>query len=217
MALPVIFPRTEAPLVFALPVGAAWLPTCLAAGRETLRVHRAAPYATPNRATSDRWSRISRGAAARCRWTCQRVTLALYHCRRTNLMSERLHRKHSEVPRSSHCPAFTWIHLGIYFAAVGLLRLTARKSPAVRGCWRDGAFALIDGPSNFDDLIAYVSQFVGVDALRKAVGRLSSRGMPFRKRTRKPKVPITLPFGAPVRRPSAKPCFSNRIWPQAQG
>lgn len=67
----------------------------------------------------------------------------------------------SKTQRSSPVIALPGLHLdtlGHYFAAIGLLRLTARKSPAVRGCWRDGAFALIDGPSNFDALIAYVSR-----------------------------------------------------------
>lgn len=36
--------------------------------------------------------------------------------------------------------------LGHYFAALGLLRLAARKWPKIKGCWRDGIFCLIGGP-----------------------------------------------------------------------
>jgi len=42
--------------------------------------------------------------------------------------------------------------LGHYFAALGLLRLTARQWPSVKGCWRDGVFHLIGGPKDFAEL-----------------------------------------------------------------
>jgi CRISPR-associated protein Csx17 len=42
--------------------------------------------------------------------------------------------------------------LGHYFAALGLLRLTARQWPSVKGCWRDGVFHLVGGPKDFAEL-----------------------------------------------------------------
>lgn len=45
--------------------------------------------------------------------------------------------------------------LGHYFAALGLLRLTARKWTTVKGCWRDGVFCLVGGPQNFAELEAF--------------------------------------------------------------
>lgn len=42
--------------------------------------------------------------------------------------------------------------LGHYFAALGLLRLAARKWPSVKGCWRDGVFHLVSGPKDFPEL-----------------------------------------------------------------
>jgi CRISPR-associated protein Csx17 len=46
--------------------------------------------------------------------------------------------------------------LGHYFAALGILRLLARKWPAVRGCWRNGGSVLADGPRTFDEVVDYL-------------------------------------------------------------
>lgn len=48
--------------------------------------------------------------------------------------------------------------LGHYFAALGLLRLSARKWPSVKGCWRDGVFCLVGGPQDFAELEAFLLQ-----------------------------------------------------------
>lgn len=46
--------------------------------------------------------------------------------------------------------------LGHYFAALGLLRVAARKWPAARGCWRNAGFTLIDAANSFDELVDYL-------------------------------------------------------------
>jgi len=46
--------------------------------------------------------------------------------------------------------------LGHYFAALGLLRLTARQWPSVKGCWRDGVFHLVGGPKDFVELESHL-------------------------------------------------------------
>lgn len=43
-------------------------------------------------------------------------------------------------------PGLTLDTLGLYFAALGLLRLLSRRWPQVRGCWRNGVFTVIAGP-----------------------------------------------------------------------
>lgn len=48
--------------------------------------------------------------------------------------------------------------LGHYFAALGLLRLSARKWPTIKGCWRDGVFCLVGGPHNFAELETFLQQ-----------------------------------------------------------
>ncbi len=53
--------------------------------------------------------------------------------------------------------------LGHYFAALGLLRLTARQWPSVKGCWRDGIFHLVGGPKDFSQLETYLID-VGANA-----------------------------------------------------
>ncbi len=45
-------------------------------------------------------------------------------------------------------PGFHLDTLGYYFAALGLLRLSARRWPQVKGCWRNGIFNLIGGPAD---------------------------------------------------------------------
>ncbi len=47
--------------------------------------------------------------------------------------------------------------LGHYLAALGLLRLAARKWTVVRGCWRNGGFLLVDGPRSFDEVVEYLA------------------------------------------------------------
>lgn len=46
--------------------------------------------------------------------------------------------------------------LGHYFAALGLLRLSARQWPSVKGCWRDGVFCLVGGPVDLSELEAFL-------------------------------------------------------------
>lgn len=49
--------------------------------------------------------------------------------------------------------------LGHYLAALGLLRLAAREWPSVHGCWRDGRFVLVNGPSSKDELESFLIEF----------------------------------------------------------
>ena len=46
--------------------------------------------------------------------------------------------------------------LGHYFAALGLLRLTARQWSSAKGCWRNGVFCLVGGPQDFTELEAFI-------------------------------------------------------------
>ncbi len=46
--------------------------------------------------------------------------------------------------------------LGHYFAALGILRLSAREWPTIKGCWRDGVFCLVGGPDNFAELEGFL-------------------------------------------------------------
>ena len=46
--------------------------------------------------------------------------------------------------------------LGHYFAALGVLRLSARKWPTVKGCWRGGVFCLVGGAQNFAELKTFL-------------------------------------------------------------
>lgn len=46
--------------------------------------------------------------------------------------------------------------LGHYFAALGILRLSAREWPTIKGCWRDGVFCLVGGPDNFAELESFL-------------------------------------------------------------
>ena len=47
--------------------------------------------------------------------------------------------------------------LGHYLAALGSLRLAARIWPTVRGCWRNGGFALVGGPHSVDEVVDYIA------------------------------------------------------------
>lgn len=53
-------------------------------------------------------------------------------------------------------PGLTLDTLGLYFAALGLLRLLSRKWPEVRGCWRNGGFTVVAGPESLEPLEAYI-------------------------------------------------------------
>jgi CRISPR-associated protein Csx17 len=46
--------------------------------------------------------------------------------------------------------------LGHYFAALGLLRTSARQWYSVKGCWREGVFHLVGGPQNFTELETFL-------------------------------------------------------------
>jgi hypothetical protein len=46
--------------------------------------------------------------------------------------------------------------LGRYLAALGLMRVAARKWPQVRGAWRNGCFWLVGGPTRVDDLVEHL-------------------------------------------------------------
>lgn len=50
-------------------------------------------------------------------------------------------------------PGLTLDSLGHYLAALGLLVILNRRWPAVRGCWRQGRFVLVNGPADQDELI----------------------------------------------------------------
>jgi len=52
-------------------------------------------------------------------------------------------------------PGLTLDNLGLYFAALGLLRLLSRQWPTVRGCWRDGCFVVV-GPDSLESITDYV-------------------------------------------------------------
>ena len=49
------------------------------------------------------------------------------------------------------------MRLATDLAALGLLRLAARKWTVVRGCWRNGGFLLVDGPRSFDEVVEYLA------------------------------------------------------------
>lgn len=53
-------------------------------------------------------------------------------------------------------PGLTLDTLGLYFAALGLLRLVSRKWPQVRGCWRNGAFSIIGDDITNDRVFRYL-------------------------------------------------------------
>ena len=53
-------------------------------------------------------------------------------------------------------PGLTLDTLGLYFAALGLLRLLSRRWPMVRGCWRNGVFTVIGGPESSAKLEDFV-------------------------------------------------------------
>lgn len=53
-------------------------------------------------------------------------------------------------------PGLTLDTLGLYFAALGLLRLLSRRWPQVRGCWRNGVFTVIGGPESSGELEDFV-------------------------------------------------------------
>lgn len=53
-------------------------------------------------------------------------------------------------------PGLTLDTLGLYFAALGLLRLLSRQWPQVRGSWRNGVFTVIAGPESRDELESYI-------------------------------------------------------------
>lgn len=60
-------------------------------------------------------------------------------------------------------PGLTLDTLGLYFAALGLLRLLSRKWPQVRGCWRNGVFTVILGPESSEELEAFVFEVGSTD------------------------------------------------------
>lgn len=53
-------------------------------------------------------------------------------------------------------PGLTLDTLGLYFAALGLLRLLSRKWPQVRGCWRQGVFTVVGGPEVLDEIAVFL-------------------------------------------------------------
>jgi CRISPR-associated protein Csx17 len=56
-------------------------------------------------------------------------------------------------------PGLTLESVGNYLAALGLFSIAARAWPAVRSCWRNGAFALLNGPRDMAELVEQVSAF----------------------------------------------------------
>ncbi len=67
-------------------------------------------------------------------------------------------------------PGLTLDTLGLYLAALGLLRVLSRKWPAVRGCWRNGRFTTVMGPDSSQQLEEFVYQ-VGLDENWSGYGR----------------------------------------------
>ena len=53
-------------------------------------------------------------------------------------------------------PGLTLDTLGLYLAALGLLRVLSRKWPSVRGCWRDGTFHVITAEVTIDAINKYL-------------------------------------------------------------
>lgn len=49
-------------------------------------------------------------------------------------------------------PGLTLDTLGLYLAAIGLLRILSRKWPSIRGCWRNGCFTVVGGPISSEQL-----------------------------------------------------------------
>lgn len=60
--------------------------------------------------------------------------------------------KHRTLP-AIPLPGLTLDTLGLYFAALGLLRLLGREWPQVRGCWRNGVFTVVGGPASITELV----------------------------------------------------------------
>ncbi|MGH3440734.1 MAG: type I-G CRISPR-associated protein Cas8g1/Csx17 [Nitriliruptorales bacterium] len=54
------------------------------------------------------------------------------------------------------CPGLRADSLGHYLAALGVLRVSARRWPRVRAAWPDGGFCLVGGPDQLDDLVEQV-------------------------------------------------------------
>ncbi len=49
-------------------------------------------------------------------------------------------------------PGLTLDTLGLYLAALGLLRILSRKWPSIRGCWRNGCFTVVGEPISLEQL-----------------------------------------------------------------
>ncbi len=62
----------------------------------------------------------------------------------------------SELLSAVALPGLRQDSLGRYLAALGLLRVTTRKWPKVRGAWRNGYFWLVGEPAEVEELIAHV-------------------------------------------------------------
>ena len=59
-------------------------------------------------------------------------------------------------------PGLTLDTLGLYFSALGLLRIFSRRWPSVRGCWRKGCFVVVNGPASSEKLEEFLYEF-GLD------------------------------------------------------
>lgn len=60
-------------------------------------------------------------------------------------------------------PGLTLDTLGLYFAALGLLRLLSRKWPQLRGCWRQGVFTVVGGPETLNELADFLFEIAQSD------------------------------------------------------
>lgn len=58
-------------------------------------------------------------------------------------------------------PGLTLDTLGLYFVALGLLRLLSRQWPSARGCWREGCFVVV-GPDSLKNITDFVHD-IGVN------------------------------------------------------
>lgn len=55
-------------------------------------------------------------------------------------------------------PGLTPDSLGRYFVALGLLSISTKRWPSVRGCWVDEEFLLVNGPTEIDSLVGFLDQ-----------------------------------------------------------
>lgn len=60
-------------------------------------------------------------------------------------------------------PGLTLDTLGLYLAALGLLRILSRKWPSIRGCWRNGIFHIIAAEISIESINEYLLSLQDAD------------------------------------------------------